>query len=116
MAAGAICWLTSGAELYSSRGPTIGGKVKPDISGQDFVSTATYGPFTADPNPAFCGDSGFAGTSAAAPQAAGLAALWWSRHPGWTAKQVSHALRAAAVDLGPPGHDWETGYGRLALP
>src|SRR5207248_2316037 len=27
----------------------------------------------------------FTGTSAAAPQAAALAALWWSRHPDWTA-------------------------------
>ena len=61
-------------------------------------------------------DRPFAGTSAAAPQAAGLAALCWSRHPDWTARQVSNALRSAAVDLGPPGHDWETGHGKLVLP
>jgi subtilisin family serine protease len=58
----------------------------------------------------------FSGTSAAAPQAAGLAALWWSRHPDWTASQVSAAMRQAARDLGPPGHDWETGYGLVTLP
>jgi hypothetical protein len=58
----------------------------------------------------------FSGTSAAAPQAAGLATLLWSRHPEWTAAQVRAALRDAADDLGPPGHDCETGYGLIRLP
>jgi subtilisin family serine protease len=58
----------------------------------------------------------FTGTSAAAPQAAALAALWWSRYPQWTAEQVRAALRTSARDLGPPGHDWETGYGLITLP
>jgi subtilisin family serine protease len=58
----------------------------------------------------------FAGTSAAAPQAAGLAALCWSRHADWTANQVRAALRSSARDLGPPGHDCETGYGMIGLP
>jgi subtilisin family serine protease len=58
----------------------------------------------------------FGGTSAAAPQGAALAALLLSRHPHWTPDQVRAALRAAAFDLGPPGHDFETGYGLLRLP
>jgi subtilisin family serine protease len=87
---------------YSSCGPNS------PLPKPDFVAEVPF--------PSLWRDRPFAGTSAAAPQAAGLAALWWSRHPDWTARQVSHALRAAAVDLGPPGHDWETGYGRLALP
>jgi subtilisin family serine protease len=58
----------------------------------------------------------FTGTSAAAPQAAGLAALCWSRHPDWTAAQVRQALCHAAHDLGPPGPDAETGYGLIHLP
>ncbi len=58
----------------------------------------------------------FSGTSAAAPQAAGLAALLWAEHPGWTAGRVRRALRAAARDLGPPGHDGETGHGLARLP
>jgi subtilisin family serine protease len=58
----------------------------------------------------------FTGTSAAAPQAAGMAALLWSRHPDWTAAQVRQALRTSAEDLGPPGHDFETGYGLVHLP
>jgi hypothetical protein len=58
----------------------------------------------------------FAGTSAAAPQAAGLAALLWSRNLGWTANQVRRALEKSARDLGPVGHDLETGYGLINLP
>jgi hypothetical protein len=58
----------------------------------------------------------FAGTSAAAPQAAGLAALVWSRHPQWTAAHVRQSLQESAHDLGPKGHDCETGYGCVALP
>jgi len=58
----------------------------------------------------------FAGTSAAAPQAAGLAALVWGRHPEWNALRVRQALRESALDLGPQGHDWETGHGLIRLP
>lgn len=58
----------------------------------------------------------FSGTSAAAPQAAGLAALVWARHPGWSAPQVRSILRTSTRDLLQPGHDWETGYGLVQLP
>jgi subtilisin family serine protease len=58
----------------------------------------------------------FAGTSAAAPQAAALAALLWSRSPDWSADRVRTALRTSAKDLGPPGYDIETGFGLIRLP
>ncbi len=58
----------------------------------------------------------FAGTSAASPQAAALAALVWSRNPDWTAERVRTTLGTSARDLGPPGHDTETGYGVIRLP
>jgi subtilisin family serine protease len=58
----------------------------------------------------------FSGTSASAPQAAAMAALIWSRRPAWTAAQVWDSLRQSARDLGPPGHDFETGYGLIQLP
>jgi len=58
----------------------------------------------------------FAGTSAAAPQAAALAALVWSRNPDWTAERVRATLRTSAKDLGPPGYDPETGFGMVRLP
>jgi subtilisin family serine protease len=58
----------------------------------------------------------FSGTSAAAPQAAALAALLFARHLDWTALHVRKALEITAEDLGPRGHDWETGFGRVHLP
>lgn len=68
------------------------------------------------PFPVSCRAQPFGGTSAAAPQAAALAALWWSRHPDWTAEQVRSALCGCARDLGPAGHDCETGHGLINLP
>lgn len=61
-------------------------------------------------------DRGFGGTSAAAPQVAGIAALWWSAHPDARAAEVRRILCQAALDLGPVGHDHETGYGLAQLP
>ena len=53
------------AQFYSSRGPTLDGRMKPDISGIDGVSITGAGQF----------GSPFFGTSAAAPHVAGIAAL-----------------------------------------
>jgi subtilisin family serine protease len=58
----------------------------------------------------------FSGTSAAAPQAAAIAALCMSRHPNLSAAQVRSLLQQSARDLGPPGPDCETGFGLICLP
>lgn len=87
---------------YSSCGPNSS-RPKPD-----FMAPVPF--------PSLWRDRPFTGTSAAAPQAAALAALCWSRHPDWNARQVRATLRSCARDLGPPGHDHETGYGLIALP
>lgn len=58
----------------------------------------------------------FSGTSAAAPQAAAVAALLWSRHWSLTAQQVNSRLRTATRDLLTAGHDLETGYGLVLAP
>lgn len=58
----------------------------------------------------------FGGTSAAAPQAAALAALLAGRHPYWTADKLREGLLAAARPLGKGGPSPETGHGRIALP
>ena len=74
----------------------------------DFVSMVPF--------PSFFRERPFAGTSAAAPQAAGLAALCWSRYPNWLPQQIRSALENTALDLSIPGHDCETGYGLIRLP
>src|SRR4029077_8350848 len=52
-------------EFFSSRGPTLDGRVKPDIAAIDGVSITGAGSFSKD----------FFGTSAAAPHLGGIAAL-----------------------------------------
>ena len=88
--------------VYSSCGPNSAGP-KPDLVAEV-------------PFPSLWRSRPFAGTSAAAPQAAGLAALVWSAHPDWTADHLRSALVEAAFDLGPVGHDCETGYGAIRAP
>jgi hypothetical protein len=87
--------------LYSSCGPNSS-RPKPDLAAQV-------------PFPSLWRTRPFSGTSAAAPQAAGLAALLWARHPDWTARQVRETLQKDALDLGEVGHDCETGYGLARL-
>ena len=87
---------------YSSCGPNS------RLPKPDFVAEVPF--------PSTWRDRPFTGTSAAAPQAAALAALIWARQPSWTAAQISQEMRLAACDLGPLGHDWETGHGLLRLP
>ena len=53
------------------------------------------------------------GTSMATPQVAGVAALVWSRWPTWTPDQVAQRLLDTALDLGEPGWDVYSGWGRL---
>ncbi len=87
---------------YSSCGPNST-KPKPDL-----MATVPF--------PSLCRDKPFSGTSAAAPQAAALAALWCGRHPDWAPAKVREALCKTARDLGAPGVDSETGYGLIQLP
>lgn len=53
------------------------------------------------------------GTSMAAPQVAGLAALLWSHQPGLTAQDVRSTIEATVEDLASPGFDVAFGYGRI---
>ncbi|MGI9585627.1 MAG: S8 family serine peptidase, partial [Acidimicrobiia bacterium] len=53
------------------------------------------------------------GTSMAAPHVAATAALMLSANPTMTVSDVVDTLRSTAVDLGTPGRDDETGWGRV---
>lgn len=56
-------------------------------------------------------ESEFNGTSAAAPNVAGVASLVWSANPNLTATQVYQILAETAYDLSAPGYDLLTGHG-----
>lgn len=109
LAAGAACWETGALEDYSSRGPTIDNRTKPDLLGPDAVSTETYDPSAAD-----C-TAGFAGTSASAAHVTGAAALLKQANPGFGPAELQAALEGKTVDLAPSGKDSLSGAGRLAL-
>src|SRR5262249_24037430 len=84
--------------------PTFVLRPKPDLAAFDRVMTTlpTGGHF----NP-------FAGTSAAAPHSAAVAALLLSKNPTLSPAQVQSILTSTAVDIETPGSDNRAGYGRI---
>ena len=102
LSVGATAWKDDAVELYSSRGPTLDGRAKPDIMAPSGVSSRVF-------------KGTFAGTSASAPQVAGAAALVWGAAREMTADQVAVYLARQALDIGPLGRDALTGFGRLRL-
>ncbi|MBI2908607.1 MAG: S8 family serine peptidase [Chloroflexi bacterium] len=100
---GAIdCQAPSAIEIYSSQGPTVDGRIKPDIAGPTKGATITY-------------PRGFTGTSGATPHVAGAAALVKQAYPSFTTSQIKTFLAGRAVDLGARGKDNIFGWGRLSL-
>ena len=96
-------------EFYSSQGPsridfpTIQTRQKPDITALDGVSVTGAGGF---PTVVF-------GTSAAAPQVAGIAALLKQAAPTENSVAIRAALKDSAIDLGAAGIDPLFGNGRV---
>ncbi len=103
MTAGATYWQDDSLESFSSRGPTNDGRIKPDVTAPDGVSTYAYG------------SGNFYGTSASSPHAAGAAALLLSAGPLFTANALQNLLEITAVDLGPTGKDNSYGSGRISV-
>ena len=95
---------------YSSRGPTLDGRIKPELVAPTGVSTASYGEVDNR------GRGGYHGTSAAAPHVAGAAALIKSANPSYTRDDLWDALIEATVDVGSRGQDNTFGNGKLVLP
>lgn len=90
-------------EPFSSRGPTVDGRIKPDITAPDGVTTYTYG------------QERFYGTSASAPYASGAAALLLEADPNLSPVEIQQVFEESAADLGPEGKDNIYGAGRLDL-
>ena len=104
LAVGAAPWFdTSTIEPFSSLGPTIDGRLKPDVVGVDGTLSAAYG-------------REFYGTSQAAPHIAGLAALVMQNFPNKRPDEVADYLKEEASDRGKPGPDNTWGYGLAMLP
>ncbi len=83
---------------------------KPEFTAVDGVSTTFFaGGAVPDPNDGFL----FFGTSAAAPNAAAVAALLLQAQPTFTPTQVRTRLQTTALDLGPAGFDDRTGAGLI---
>lgn len=100
MAVGATAPNSNQIEAYSSQGPTIDGRIKPDLTGFDQVSTYVDGP------------TAFAGTSAAAAHVAGAAALLKGANPALDASEIEAILEHRGGQ-DPPNNSF--GHGTLAL-
>ena len=105
---------------FSSRGPTLDGRTKPDIAAPGVGITSTIPPFAQSPTSIFGVASGgkntiyygsLSGTSMATPHVAGVAALMLDANNGLTPIQVKQILLVTAQDLGAEGPDNETGFG-----
>ncbi len=103
-------YTTGPIDYFSSLGPNnrayTGGTavMKPDICGPDYVTGVSYGA------------ENFAGTSAATPHVAGLAALVKGVIPEYTPAQIRAVLESYAYDLGGTGKDNTYGAGAGQLP
>jgi subtilisin family serine protease len=86
-------------EPYSGRGPTRDGRLGVDLVAPD--------------HPRVAGADEFTGSSAAAPYAAGVAALVLDADPGLSPREVEHRLERTAADAGSPGVDVAAGHGRV---
>ena len=101
LAAGAARWHTPDEiEWFSSRGPTIDGRVKPDITGADGANSSL---------------GAFYGTSQSSPHLAGMAALVRQRFPDMTPAEVAAYLKSNAEPRGGgvPNNTWGHGFAKL---
>lgn len=102
---------------FSSRGPTLDGRVKPDLVAPGVGVVSTIPPASATGVSGLVGGSrtvyygSLSGTSMAAPHVAGVVALMLQANPRLEPLDVKRILLATAQDLGTRGKDNQTGYG-----
>ncbi|MFN8418365.1 MAG: S8 family serine peptidase [Anaerolineae bacterium] len=103
LSVGAVGLTNDALEEYSSQGPTMDERLKPEISAPTGESLPGY-------------DKGFFGTSGAAPVVTGAAGLILQAFPDMTSGELKAYLMENVVDLGEKGPDIQFGNGRLSLP
>ena len=106
-------WDTNSIASYSSRGPALDGRIKPDITGVACGESTVVLPTVSSDGSITCW---FAGTSQAAPHVAGLAALVEQRFPNYQPADLTNYLKQNATERGSAGADNTWGYGLAALP
>ena len=110
LAVGAVFQGDGSLETFSSQGPTIDGRVKPDLLGYDGVTSNIYGTY----NPV-SGSGGFFGTSAATPNVAAAAVLVKAANPSFSASQLQDYLLQHAAQRPATPNNIQAG-GVLSLP
>ena len=84
-------------------------RLKPEIVAPDGTNTTFFGGRDVEPD----GFPNFFGTSAAAPHAAAVAALMLQAVPSTPPERVYEILETTAIDMGPPGFDFDSGFGLI---
>ncbi len=93
--------LSDSPEYFSSEGPTVDGRNKPEISGPDRNVTSL--------------SASFAGTSSSSPHVAGAVAQLIQQNPSLSKTQIQNLLINTSHDVNSAGFDYRTGYGRFSL-
>jgi subtilisin family serine protease len=100
---------------FSSQGPRVGDfAIKPDLAapGSLIVSARVPGTEVGDLDPVGANYVRVSGTSMAAPQVVGAAALLLQQHPEWTGAQLRAALTSSAAPIA-GASVYQQGAGRL---
>jgi subtilisin family serine protease len=111
-AVGAVCVFDNQLEFFSSQGPTLDNRIKPELCAPDNTSGVSFG------NSLSCSlANGFPGTSAAAPHVAGSLALLLEKIGGsFSVAQCLEILEARGIDInGDNAVDNLCGSGRVCL-
>ena len=107
LAVGALCWQSRQPEFYTSQGPTIDGRMKPDRRSRQRLGGYVR-PFSSCP-------SGFAGVRGCA-RGGRCRGARQAGVPRLRSDQLQQYLVKNALDMGAAGMDSVTGAGELQLP